>query len=246
MIEKNMGREPDELYVPTPEELERGIEPGARERKRTSLEEAGKRGRLSDLARRLFRLRPSVGRERSEAPAPTPPPTTPDPSPLPSATDPQPASGRKADTPPTPLPSAATPQRSQEPQPYDQRATLRKPVEASETPPSSSATTSKQRLRRVVIPGRPRQPVEQPASSPVPEWVLEKARQKGHRLGLFREQRRALASEQDRRYVSQCDICKGTAYATNAAPAGWTIRDAGSWVPQGAAFEKTCRGNSAG
>jgi len=243
---RETGQEPDEFYVPTPEELERGIGPAARKRRKSRPEESSGRGRLTELARRLFRVRPGVGRERSEAPAPTPPPTTLDPSPLPSRTDPQPASGRKADTPPTTIPSPATPQKSQEPQPYDHRATPPEPVEPSETPPSSSATTSKQRLRRVVIPGRPRQPVEQPASSPVPEWVLEKARQKGHRLGLFREQRRALASEQDRRYVSQCDICKGTAYATNAAPAGWTIRDAGSWVPQGAAFEKTCRGNSAG
>ena len=242
MMERDADRTPDELYVPTPEELERGVEPGARERKRASREEASKRGRLSDLARRLFRLRPGVGQQRSEAPAPTPPPASADPAPPPRSTKPQPASRTEADTPPMSPSSPAERQELQEPLMRERRIPPPQPVEPAETPPSSATTTSNQRLRRVVVPGRPRQPVKKPAPSPVPEWVFDKALEKGHRLAPFKEQRSALASEHTRRYVSECYGCKRKAYAIKAADPGWTTANT-PWETQGSAFEKHCPGD---
>lgn len=241
MTERDADRTRDELYVPTPEELERGIEPGARERKPASREEARKRRRL-DWARRLFRLGRGVGQERSEVPAPTPPPAIPDPGPPAHSTKPEPESSTEGDTPPVSHSSPAVPQKSQEPRIRSQRTTTPQPVESAGTSPSAPATASKQRLRRVVIPERPRQPVEIPPPSPVPEWIVERAQQKGHRLGRFKVDTRgqSLAAEQDRRYVSECVECNLKAYAINAAPGGWTIRDAGTWRPQGRAFEEHC------
>lgn len=243
MTERDAGREPDELYVPTPEELERGVEPGVRRRKLASPEEASKRGRLSDWALRLFRLRPGVGQQRSEAPAPAPPPAAPDRPAPPQKTEPQPASRTEADTPPMPPSTPAERQKLQEPLKREQRTPRPQPVERAETPPSSVTTTSKQRLRRVVVPGRPRQPLEKRAPSPVPEWVFAKVLEKGHRLSPFREQRSALASEHDRRYVSECYDCNRKAYAIKAADAGWTTANT-PWETQGSAFEKHCPGDS--
>jgi len=245
VTERDADRTPDELYVPTPEELERGIEPGAQERKRVSRGEARKRGRLSDLARRLFRLRPGVGQQRSEAPAPAPPPAAPDRPAPPDETEPEPASRSEADSPPMPPSAPAERQESREPLIHEQGTPPPQPAEPAETPPSPPATTSKQRLRRVVVPGRPRQPVQKPTSSPVSDQVFEKALEKGHRLAPFREQRSALASEHDRRYVSECYDCKRKAYAIKAADPGWTIANT-PWETQGSAFEHHCPGISNG
>lgn len=240
MMEEDTGREADELYVPTPEELERGIEPRARERRPGSPEEARKRGRL-DWARRLFRLGRGVGQDRSEVPAPAPPPAIPDPAPSAHSTKPEPASGTRADTPSVSQRSAGAPQSSKEPPVRNRQTTLPQTVEPAE-PPSRPATTSKSRIRRVSIPERTHQPVRRPASGPVDEWVLEKALKKGHRLAPFREQRSALASEHDRRYVSECHDCKLKAYAIKAADPGWTTANT-PWETQGSAFEKHCRGD---
>lgn len=246
MTERDADRTPDELYVPTPEELERGIEPGAAERKRASREEARMRGRLSDLARRLFRLRPGVGQQRSEAPAPAPPSAAPDRPPPLDETKPQPASRTEEDTPPMPASSPAERQElreTREPPIRKQRTPPPRPIEPAETPPSSVTTTSKQGLRRVVVPERPRKPVERPAPSPVPKRVFEGVLEKGHRLAPFREQRSALASEHTRRYVSECYDCQRKAYAIKAADPGWTIANT-PWETQGSAFEQHCPGNS--
>ena len=243
-MEKDTGREPDELYIPTPEELERGIEPRPRGRRRASPEAARRRGRL-DWARRLFRLGRGVGQERSEAPAPTPPPATPDPAPPAHSTKPEPASGTRAGPAPVSHRSAGDPQSSKKPPVGNRQTTLPQTVEPAKSPPSTPTTTPKKRISRVIIPERPQQPVRSPASSPVDEWVLEKAQEKGHRLAPFREQRRALASEHDRRYVSECYDCRRKAYAIKAADPGWTIANT-PWETQGSAFEHHCPGISKG
>ena len=240
MTERETSQEPDEFYVPTPEELEQGIGPAARKRKKSRREETGGRGRITELARRLFRLRPGVGRERSEAPAPTTRPAVPDPSsPPPSA---HPSSLREADDGPVPESSPAAPQPSEERQTRDQ-GTLPQPVGSTETPPSSPAKTKEQRLRRVTVPERTlRQPVKKPvAPSPVPDLVLDKASRKGHELSSFIEQRSFLAREHEQRYMAKCVKCESTAYAIRAADQNYTLKDT-PWETQGPAFEKSCTG----
>lgn len=243
MMESETSQEPDELYVPTPEELEQGIEPAARKRRKSRPEEASSRRKLSELARRLFRLRPGVGRERSEAPAPIPLPATPDRSPPPPSV--HPSSPRKADDASIPQSTSAVPQPSEKRQSRDQGTTLPQSVKPDDNPRSSAAKTSEQRLRRVTVPVRtPRRPIKkQVIPSPVPEWVLEKASQKGHQLAPFQEQRRAMAFEHDQRYVSGCVNCNVSAYAVRSADHNWTVKDA-SWQTQGSAFEKSCPGSS--
>ena len=242
MTDRETGQEPDEFYVPTPEELERGIGPAARKRRKSRPEETRGRGRLTELARRLFRLRPGVGRERTEAPAPTPPPTTPDPSSPPPSTHSssrgEAGPGPVPQSPPSGHPQSTTGQTS------DPEPTIGDPDKPVATPPPPSSTTSEQRLRRVVIPERATRPTEERAANRhVPKWVLEeasKASARGHELRGFREQRRALASEQERSFVSECITCGAKASVTLAVHDNWTAREGGYRSPKGKAFEKDC------
>lgn len=241
MTDRETGQEPDEFYVPTPEELERGIGPAARKRRKVRPEEAGGRGKLTELARRLFRLRPGVGRDRSEAPAPTTRPAVPDPSSPPSSA--HPSSIREADDGPTPESSPAAPQPSEERQTRDQ-GTLPQPVEPTETPPSSSAKTKEQRLRRVTVSERVRRrPEERPAPTRVPGRVLaeaSKASRRGHDLEEFKERRLPSAGQQDRYFVSQCISCGAMAHVSLYSQDNWTSQETGYWTSTGSAFEKDC------
>ena len=209
-------------------------------------EDSARRGRQAEQALRpvssTLPTRPRSRTERSEAPAPDPPPATPDPPPPSHSTKPQPPSGTTADTTPIPHSSPKAPQGLKDPRVRNERTAPPESVEPASTSSPPPAATSKQRLRRVVVPERPRKPVGKAPSGPVDEWVEEKARKKGHRLTPFKEQRIPLASEHDRRYVAECRDCKRKAYAIKAADPGWTTANT-PWETQGPAFEDRCPGN---
>ncbi len=243
MTEKDTGHEPDEFFVPTPEELERGIGRAGRKRRRSGPQETSGRGKLTELARRLFRLRADVGRERSEAPAPTPPPASLGPSS--SSHSAHPSSLREDVDDPVHESSSAAPQPLDNRQARDQRTAHREPAKPTTTPPSSPTEATERRLRRVTVPERvPLLPVRKTVvPSPVPKWVREKASQRGHELSPFIVQRSALASEQEQRCVAKCVNCKSTAYAIRSADQNWTLKDT-PWQTQGPAFEKSCPGHT--
>ena len=241
VTERDPAREADEFYVPTPEELEQGIESGARKR-RGDRPQGNRRPRTSraSRARRLFRMRRGVGQKRTEAPAPTPIPSPVDPPPDVSRTEP--ALPLQTESAPSSRSSPSTPSR-----PPGRRT---KPPEISPVLPvkggkPSSSVSSGQRVRRIAAPKRKvRSPLKKPDRGPVPDDIMAKAETLGHRLE-FQEQLTG-SREHQRTFVSDCENCGSKAYARNIADDNYALSwDSSTWQTQGPAFENYCSGVSA-
>ena len=237
MTDGEPGREADEFYVPTPEELEQGLEASPRRRRGVRTRGDRRRGESRSVwARRLFQLRPGVGQKRTEAPAPTPIPPRVDSPPAVSRTEPDPPLD------PSSRSSLPRPSKSLEGLTKAPESVSRRPVKGGK---SSSSASSRQRLRRVAVPKRKApSPLEKPVRSPVPDYVMAKAERLGHRLGEFQE-RRTGSSEYQRTFVSECGNCGSKAYARNVADENYALKwDSSTWRDQGPSFESHCSGGT--
>ena len=240
MTERDPAREADEFYVPTPEELEQGIETGARKR-RGDRPQGNRHPRTSraSRARRLFRLRRGVGQKRTEAPAPTPIPSPVDPPPDLSRTQPTPL--RQTEPAPSSRSSPSTPPRSPVPRRKPPEARSGRPVVPVEGGKPSSFTSSGQRLRRVAIPKRRQRPTVEQLPVPFPEYLLDKPKSRGHQFGLFEKN---YSFSNDELYEGSCLNCGLKAIARHSAPENWTRKDAGVWDLRGAASDRGCTGGA--
>ena len=226
----------DDFYVPSPEELEQGLEAPSRRRRGDRRQPDRRRGvSRSSWARRLFRLQPGVGQKRTEAPAPAPTPPRVDSPPAAPRTEPDPPirieptrSSRLSSSKP-PKPQAS---RTQPPRPVS-----RQPVKDGKPSPSAS---SGRRVRRVAVPKPEKRPSREERARPFDDYVLDRAKSLGHEFGQFT---RTYSRSSAELYEGNCLKCGSKAIARHSAPENWTLKDAGVWDLKGAPADSVCTGN---
>ncbi len=249
MTDTDPRRQADEFYVPTPEELEQGLEGPTRRVRGDRARRDKRRGESrSSWARRLFRLRPGVGQKRSEAPAPTPIPPQVDSPPAVPRTEPDPPIHTESDPPVHTEPASRSRSPSSRPSmPQGARTNPPAPTPRGsvKTGSPSSSAPSGRRVRRIAVPKpKTRTPLKRPVPSPVPGDVIAKAGKLGHRLGQFREARIS-SSEHQRTFAAECESCGSIAYARNIADDNYALNwDTSTWRAQGPGFENQCSGDA--
>ncbi len=256
MSEKEPARH-EEFYIPTPEELERGVFSGRRRRRRSEKDESRTDKRSPSRSRRLFsRLRRGIGQERTEARAPRQVPPSPMDIPSPPPQDPPDSGGR---SPAGGVPDSAEQSRreiSQDPSPQAGRSPRPSPIPSQSSLPGGvtrpkarrppvqrsvsgrkASVTPKKRVRKIAVP-KHRPPPSVKKADAVPDWLAKQVRV-GHDLSAFKPRPRLDPQEQV--YVASCNNCGGQAFARRVAPPGYPLKENGRWERlTGRVTEKTC------
>lgn len=250
----------EQIYVPTPEELEEGVFPMRRRRRPVEGTDPAVRTRRRSRAGRLFsRLRRGVGQKRTEAQAPRQvhqprlePSSRPDPEPTTS-------SGQSSLT-KGPVRESREQSKGLSPS-IDQSSRKRNDLQApagigrrkgtsgretkprhSEEPDSKQVASAshKRRVRKIAVPQRRPKPTPVKERDPVPSWLTERAREFGHELTVFKQ--RPQSDPQQEVYASSCRKCGQRGYARRVAPANYTVEANGRWEQlTGPVSERACR-----
>jgi len=240
VTDKDPARQTDEFYVPSPEELEQGLDAPPRRRRRDRAQPDRHRGESrASWARRLFRIRPGVGQKRTEAPPPTPIPPRVDSPPAAPRTEPDPPINTEPVSSTRSLPSAPPSPPESRAKPPETRSGRSVPPPKGDKP--SSSVPSKQRLRRIAIPDRRQQPPVEEPDVPFPEYLLDRPKSLGHQFGQFTKNRSFSGEDL---YEGSCTNCDSKAIARHSAPENWTTADAGMWDLRGAASDTACKGTA--
>lgn len=249
----------EQIYVPTPEELEEGVFPGGRRRSGAKGKDPAPRRRRRSRAGRLFsRLRRGVGQKRTEAPAPRQiPPRSPEPS---SRLDPELATSPSHSS-LTEAPLKESRDQSEDPSPsIGESSRKRNDLQTragtgrgkassvretkrrhSEKPVSKQGESAahKKRVRKIAVPQRRPRPTPVKDPDPVPSWLTKRAREFGHDLTVFEQ--RPQKDPQEEVYVSSCRKCGQRGYARRVAPPNFTVAANGSWEQlTGQVSERAC------
>ncbi|MEX0946547.1 MAG: hypothetical protein WD064_04205 [Acidimicrobiia bacterium] len=221
--------ESDEIFIPTPEEVDEGSSK-ARRRGRSVDEEAEPAEERSGFRGLLLKLTPRVGQSRGRAQPPPPARrvTTPEPQGEDLELLPQEARGGVDEELPT---EQVVPVEDPQPSPDEPEA------------PAESPAPGTSRLRRIRF-DQPEQPPRETRPSAYRSrngapGVLERAKQRGHVLGEFREN----WDGPNRIEESNCLVCGMLGYAVFEVPEGWS-QDTAYVQYKGPATNSTCKPKS--
>lgn len=249
----------EQIYVPTPEELDEGVFPMRQRRRPVEGTDPAVRTRRRSRAGRLFsRLRRGVGQKRTEATAPR------------QVLPPRPEASSRLDPEPTTSPSQFSSTKASSRESRDQSkdsfpsigdsSSKRNDLQAAagigrrkgasgpetkrrhlEEPAAKQGASAahKKRVRKIVVPPRRPQPTPVKKPDPVPSWLTKRAREFGHELTAFKK--RPQRDPQEEMYVSSCSKCGRQGYARRVAPPNYTLAANGRWEQlTGHVSERAC------